>query len=118
MIGIDRGHNGDALRLAGAQLVVHDLAELVSCNVKSWGILNGPVALRLRRYDPEQEGRREALCTLGNGVFATRAHTDSPADHVHYPGTYLAGGYNRLTTKIDGREWRTRILSTYPTGSR
>jgi hypothetical protein len=35
VIGIDRGHNGDALRLAGAHLVVHDLAELVPCNLKS-----------------------------------------------------------------------------------
>jgi alpha,alpha-trehalase len=52
-------------------------------------------------YDPEQQGRRGALCTLGNGLFATRAATpDSPVDHIHYPGTYLAGGYNRLTTQI------------------
>ncbi len=35
VIGIDRGHNGDARRLAGAHLVVHDLAELVPCNLKS-----------------------------------------------------------------------------------
>ena len=66
-------------------------------------------------YNPEQQGRREALCTLGNGVFATRAATpDSPADHVHYPGTYLAGGYNRLTTKIDGREMENEDLVNLP----
>lgn len=66
-------------------------------------------------YDPEQEGLREALCTLGNGYFATRgAAPDSPADAVHYPGTYLAGGYNRLQTKIAGREVENEDLVNLP----
>jgi alpha,alpha-trehalase len=35
------------------------------------------------------------LCTLGNGYFATRgASPESEADEIHYPATYLAGGYN------------------------
>ncbi|MDN5368456.1 MAG: hypothetical protein PWP05_1171, partial [Thermovirga sp.] len=55
-------------------------------------------------FEPEKEGLREALCTLGNGYFATRgAAAESDADGVHYPGTYLAGGYNRLKTEIAGR---------------
>ncbi|KKN18759.1 hypothetical protein LCGC14_0952440 [marine sediment metagenome] len=55
-------------------------------------------------FEPAQEGLREALCTLGNGYFATRGAADeSAADDVHYPGTYLAGGYNRLSTDIAGR---------------
>ena len=54
-------------------------------------------------FDPETEGLREALCTLGNGYFATRgAGPEAVADEVHYPGTYLAGGYNRLKTEIEG----------------
>ncbi len=54
-------------------------------------------------YDPAQEGLREALCTLGNGYFATRgAAEECSADGVHYPGTYLAGGYNRARTQIAG----------------
>ncbi len=66
-------------------------------------------------YSPEEEGRREALCALGNGNFVTRgAAPDSSADHVHYPGTYLAGGYNRLTTKIDGREMENEDLVNLP----
>jgi trehalose/maltose hydrolase-like predicted phosphorylase len=52
-------------------------------------------------YSPQQEPLREALCTLGNGYFATRGcHESSKAGSPHYPGTYLAGGYNRLETKI------------------
>ena len=55
-------------------------------------------------FDPKQEGLREALCTLGNGYFATRgAAPESEADGVHYPGTYLAGGYNRLKTEVSAR---------------
>ena len=31
------------------------------------------------------------------------AAEETPADAVHYPGTYLAGGYNRLKTTLAGR---------------
>lgn len=56
-------------------------------------------------YRPEEERLREALCTLGNGYFATRgAGTESGASGVHYPGTYAAGCYNRLTSTVDGRQ--------------
>ncbi|MEU9671537.1 glycosyl hydrolase family 65 protein [Streptomyces bobili] len=55
-------------------------------------------------YDPGQEPLRESLCTLGNGYFATRgAFPECAADGVHYPGTYAAGCYNRLTSEVAGR---------------
>ena len=54
-------------------------------------------------YDPAAEGVREALCTLGNGYLATRgAAPESAADEAHYPGTYAAGCYNRLTDVVGG----------------
>ncbi|AVH60141.1 MULTISPECIES: glycoside hydrolase family 65 protein [Streptomyces] len=54
-------------------------------------------------YDPAQERLRETLCTLGNGYFATRgAAPECAADAVHYPGTYAAGIYNRLTSDVAG----------------
>jgi alpha,alpha-trehalase len=66
-------------------------------------------------FDPAQEGLREALCTLGNGYFATRgAAPEAKADDVHYPGTYLAGGYNRLTTDIEGRAVENEDLVNVP----
>jgi alpha,alpha-trehalase len=66
-------------------------------------------------YRPEEEGLREALCTLGNGYFATRgAAPDCVADEVHYPGTYLAGGYNRLTTEMAGRDIENEDLVNLP----
>jgi trehalose/maltose hydrolase-like predicted phosphorylase len=61
-------------------------------------------ALAYDGFDPDQEGLREALCTLGNGYFATRgAAPEAQADDVHYPGTYVAGCYDRLVTEIAGR---------------
>ena len=66
-------------------------------------------------FDPRQQPLREALCTLGNGCFATRgAHEEAGADGVHYPGTYLAGGYNRLRTEIAGRTVENEDLVNFP----
>ena len=60
--------------------------------------------LRYDGYDPAAQGLREALCTLGNGYFATRgAAEEAVADDTHYPGTYLAGCYNRLETTVSDR---------------
>lgn len=54
-------------------------------------------------YLPGEERLREALCTLGNGCFATRgAVPESRAGLLHYPGTYAAGVYNRLESDVAG----------------
>lgn len=64
-----------------------------------------PWSLTYEGFDPAHEGLREALCTLGNGRFATRgAAPEAKADAVHYPGTYVAGCYDRLTSIIAGHE--------------
>ncbi len=56
-------------------------------------------------YDPASERLREALCTPGNGYFATRgAAPESPAGDFHYPGTYAAGCYDRLTSTVAGQQ--------------
>ncbi len=66
-------------------------------------------------FAPEQEGLREALCTLGNGYFATRgAGEETRADDVHYPGTYLAGGYNRRETEIAHHKVENEDLVNMP----
>ena len=55
-------------------------------------------------FDPARQGLREALCTLGNGYFATRgAAEEAEANDVHYPGIYLAGCFNRLETTVGDR---------------
>jgi len=74
-----------------------------------------PWTLVYQGFDPQKEALREALCTLGNGYFATRgASAQADADDVHYPGTYLAGGYNRLKTKMSGRVIENEDLVNMP----
>jgi beta-phosphoglucomutase family hydrolase len=117
VIGIDRGDNREALTEAGAGIVVGDLGEMPLDLVRlhtlpgmdGWrndfcggGRPSTDWVLGYEGYDPKREGLREALCTTGNGQFATRgAAPECTADAIHYPGTYLAGVYNRLRTQID-----------------
>ncbi len=66
-------------------------------------------------FDPEREPLREALCTLGNGLFASRAAAaESVAGGVHYPGTYTAGCYNALRSVVAGREVEDESLVNLP----
>jgi trehalose/maltose hydrolase-like predicted phosphorylase len=60
-------------------------------------------------------GMREALLALGNGYVATRgAALEVVADDVNYPGTYIAGFYNRLTSSVDGRVREDESLVNLP----
>ena len=80
----------------------------VGTGMKDWTLV-------YERFEPEQEGLREALCTLGNGKFATRgAAEESEAGEINYPGTYIAGGYNRLKTDIAGRTIENEDLVNFP----
>lgn len=110
VIGVDRSGHGQALRDAGADAVVTDLAQVQVAEEppSAWSLVYDG-------FDPAQEGIREALCTLGNGYFAIRgAAAWSAADDIHYPGTYLAGGYNRLRTDIAGRVVENEDLVNFP----
>ncbi|MFI6784608.1 glycoside hydrolase family 65 protein [Micromonospora sp. NPDC050276] len=66
-------------------------------------------------FEAADEGTREALLALGNGYQVTRgAATEATADGVHYPATYLAGLYNRLTSEVDGRRRVDESLVNLP----
>ncbi|WP_304451114.1 glycoside hydrolase family 65 protein [Nocardiopsis sp. YSL2] len=68
-----------------------------------------------RRPPTDDEGHREALCTLGNGRFATRGAAPEVADDgTHYPGTYVAGCYDRLASVVDGHEVDNEDLVNVP----
>jgi len=72
-------------------------------------------ALVYEGYDPDHEGLREALTALGNGYIVTRgAAADALAEHGHYPGTYLAGGYDRAVTGVAGRNVENEDLVNLP----
>ncbi|MFN2355438.1 MAG: trehalose-phosphatase [Desulfopila sp.] len=78
-------------------------------------IIKGSWSLTYDSFDPEREKLRETLCTLGNGSFASRgAAPESTADRQHYPGTYIAGCYNRLESSIAGQTIENESLVNIP----
>lgn len=110
VIGVDHVGDSHRLREAGADVVVATLAQVhVATEPPSaWSLV-------YEEFDRAREGIRESLCALGNGYFATRgAAAWADADAVHYPGTYLAGGYNRLRTEIQGRAVENEDLVNLP----
>jgi len=110
VIGVDRGGASEALRKGGADIVVSSLSQVrVTAEAASaWTLV-------FDGFEPSHEGTREALCTLGNGYFATRgAAVWARADDTYYPGTYIAGGYNRLRTDIAGRVVENEDLVNFP----
>jgi trehalose/maltose hydrolase-like predicted phosphorylase len=66
-------------------------------------------------FDPGTEGLREALTSTGNGYLCTRGAAEwQDADGVHYPGTYVHGGYNRETTILGGQPVLNEDLVNLP----
>ncbi|MFC9962630.1 beta-phosphoglucomutase family hydrolase [Nocardia ignorata] len=128
VIGVDRTGAGAALDAAGADVVVTDLTDLplvprpgfpprpqprwcggaTTAEPGGWNLFYDD-------YDPTQEGTREALCTTGNGYWASRGSiTGCSMDGVHYPGTYLAGVYNRTISRISDQTLETEHLVNAP----
>lgn len=106
-------HPGDDDRCSAAEFTVADpddvrellerLADLLGSARDTVAPPDSPWTVVYEGYDPATEKLRESLCTIGNGVFATRcASPDARAGAVHYPGTYAAGVFNRLADQIDG----------------
>lgn len=132
VIGVDRVGRREALLAHGADVVVQDLSlvAVVEPDVDGRTLPSAanetvtaadvtdspdPWVIVYDDFDPAVEGRRETLLALGNGYLVTRgAAAESRADDVHYPGTYLAGGYNRLTSTIDGRSVEHEDLVNLP----
>ena len=143
VVGVDRTGYGDRLRAQGADVVVTDLGELdlrdlnlaepnldgaevgfrdlqgdPEPELPPWaGGESGsdPWLLRYVGFDPATEGLREALCALGNGYWGSRgAAAEADAGGVHYPGTYLAGVYNRVRTDLGERSVEDEHLVNCP----
>ena len=70
-------------------------------------------------YYGEYSGKRnygqEAMLTIGNGFFGLRgAYVEAQADSDNYPGMYVAGMFNQLTTKINNRDVVNEDLVNLP----
>ena len=113
VVGGERRHTAAHYTLRDPREVakfLHNLALLAEKEVSK-----GIWVMAYEGFNPEQEGLREALCTLGNGYFATRgAAPESTADDIHYPGTYVTGCYNRLKTRVAGQTIENESLVNVP----
>ncbi len=64
-----------------------------------------PWSLEYHGYDPKKEKSRESLLAVGNGYLGVRgALEETRACDTNYPGTYMAGLYNRLVSKVAGKD--------------
>lgn len=108
VIGIARENNEQDLRIHGADIVCQDMETVTLESVAQWftkGMDEDNRKISYHNYEPGRERTREALLTIGNGYFGTRgAMEETKANAVNYPGTYIAGLYNRLSTKISGKD--------------
>ncbi|MEW6718455.1 MAG: beta-phosphoglucomutase family hydrolase [Chloroflexota bacterium] len=107
VVGVAREGNQLELLLNGADVVVQDLAEIDLARLEDWftqGLNESQWTLTYLDYQTADEGLREVLCTVGNGYLGTRgAMEESQANGINYPGTYIAGVYNRLESTVAGR---------------
>ncbi|MGV0871239.1 trehalose-phosphatase [Mycolicibacterium sp. XJ879] len=109
-IGIVVRHEEDSDRPSAAQFTLNGVAEVREflqhgANWLAYAQRSSDEAwtYTFDGYEPHAEKLREALCTVGNGYFATRgAAPESKAGQVHYPATYAAGVYNRLEDLVGG----------------
>ncbi len=108
VLGIAREDNKHELLLNGADIVVDDLSETSLEALNNWflrGMDEDGWNITYHTYEPFKERTREALLTVGNGYCGTRGAMDEmDANAINYPGTYIAGLYNRLSTPIAGRD--------------
>ena len=108
VLGLAREENNEALKAAGADIVVNDLEEITLDEINDWfktGIDDDNWKLTYNDYNPKKEKSREALLTVGNGYTGTRgAMEETSSCDTNNPGTYIAGLYNRLITKVAGKD--------------
>lgn len=108
VLGLARENNTEALKAAGGDIVIDDLEDISLNEINDWfntGIENDNWQLTYNDYVPSKEKSREALLAIGNGYFGTRgAMEETSAGSTNYPGTYIAGLYNRLITKVADRD--------------
>ncbi len=107
VLGVSRGQDARELKASGADVVVRDLEAFSLQDIEEWfehGLIEDQWSLEYWEYQTEDEGVRESLCAIGNGYFGTRgALEESQANGINYPGTYIAGVYNRLQSEVAGR---------------
>jgi len=107
VLGIAREIEGIKLKEEGADIVVRDLSEISIEQIEDWfdkGLEREGWNLRYDSWVTRDERLRESLTTTGNGYMGVRGAFESGmASRNHYPGTYLAGVFNKLPSEVHGQ---------------
>ena len=108
VLGIAREENHRELLINGADIVVSDISEINGIEgLNEWfenGIDKDSWHIHYYTLEKEKEKSRESLLSIGNGYFGTRGSMEElPAGEWNYPGTYIAGLYNRLESPVGDR---------------
>jgi beta-phosphoglucomutase family hydrolase len=109
VLGIARNGDKEVLLANGADIVVTDIGEISYQDIEAWfssGIDKDSWLLNYYGFEPKEEKLRETLTTVGNGYFGTRGcfEGEDTTDDFHYPGTYIAGLYNKIPTEVHGKQ--------------
>ena len=109
VIGVAREENVDELRRYGGDFTIEDLEELSWEMLERWfekGMYEDAWNLAYVGFDQMEEKLRETLTTVGNGYFASRGCFvgEKVTKDIHYPGTYIAGLYNKVPTVIHDKK--------------
>lgn len=115
-LGVARNVSGELLKRFGADMVVTDLSEITVDEMVEWfesGMATDDWFLSYYGFDPGDEKLRETLTTVGNGYLGTRgAYECECASYYFYPGTYIAGIFNKVPSKVQGREiWNNDFVN-------
>ncbi|WP_283680430.1 glycosyl hydrolase family 65 protein [Lentilactobacillus sp. Marseille-Q4993] len=88
----------------GLEKAVAEKAEYLKWHLDYYGEYNGK-----RNYG------QEAMLTIGNGYFGLRgSYVEANADDDNYPGMYVAGVFNQLTTKVNDHDVVNEDLVNLP----
>ena len=107
VLGLARENNTQELYKNGADIVVDDIEDIKLEGIQKWfekELEEDNWSITYHGYDAVSEKSRESLLAVGNGFFGNRgAMEEVRANEQHYPGTYIAGLYNRLESPVGDR---------------
>ncbi|NTV01601.1 MAG: beta-phosphoglucomutase family hydrolase [Chlorobiaceae bacterium] len=117
VLGIAREIEGIKLKEQGADIVVRDLGEITIEEIEQWfdrELEKDGWNLRFDSWVPREEKLREALTSTGNGYMGVRGAVECGAmSNHHYPGTYIAGIFNKLPSEVHGQTvWNNDMVNS------
>ncbi|GAB7023353.1 beta-phosphoglucomutase family hydrolase [Salidesulfovibrio brasiliensis] len=108
VVGIARNIGGEMLKRFGADIVVSDLGEITVEDMGEWfssGLASDDWRLSYNGFEAGDEKLRETLTAVGNGYVGVRgAYECECSSYYFYPGTYIAGIFNKVPSKVQGRD--------------